>query len=100
MTLFVDYPAGMRNITEISKKFGEYIFDNEKFELNIDSCEEIDLSFIQLVESVRKYAKAAGKEFKLSGPAQGAVLATLRRAGFLDSISPEDSRFWLQREEN
>lgn len=64
--------------------------------LDIDTVEETDLTFIQLVESARRKAADAGQDFTLRHPAGGAVLEVLRRGGFLDDDTSERAKFWLQ----
>ncbi|MDP9809932.1 hypothetical protein J2W42_002791 [Rhizobium tibeticum] len=51
---------------------------------------EADLSFIQLIESTRRQAKAQRKSITLSLPAKGNVLKVLERAGFLDAFNSDD----------
>lgn len=61
-------------------------------------CEpEVDLSFIQLVESARLYAAAHGKALTLAQPASGSLLDVLERAGFIETASHEDALFWLHK---
>lgn len=58
---------------------------------------EVDLSFIQLVESARLYAGAHGKALTLAQPASGSLLDVLERAGFIETASHEDALFWLHK---
>lgn len=58
---------------------------------------EVDLSFIQLVESARLYAAAHGKALTLAQPASGSLLDVLERAGFIETASHEDALFWLHK---
>lgn len=59
-----------------------------------DDC-QVDISFIQLMEAARRYARASGKDLKLLKPARGSVLDVLQRGGFLNAASAEDAHFWL-----
>ncbi|WFS03605.1 hypothetical protein [Rhizobium tumorigenes] len=59
---------------------------------------EADLSFVQLIESARMDARAAGKRMRLASPATGSVLKVLKRGGFTDAQSAEDAQFWLHQE--
>jgi anti-anti-sigma regulatory factor len=56
---------------------------------------DIDVTFLQLVESARRSAAQAGLRIRLAKPAQGAVLETLTRAGFLSAPADDRTRFWL-----
>lgn len=64
--------------------------------VDIDDTNEIDLTFVQLIESARRKAAEAGRDFTLRKPASGAVLEVLRRGGFLDDETSERAKFWLQ----
>jgi len=64
--------------------------------VDIDDASEIDLTFIQLMESARRKAAETGRDFTLRRPADGAVLEVLRRGGFLDDETSERAKFWLQ----
>lgn len=67
--------------------------------IDIPESADADLSFIQLMEASRRYAEILGRGFHLSRPAQGSVLSTLSRGGFLTDMTPQDSQFWLHRKE-
>jgi ABC-type transporter Mla MlaB component len=64
--------------------------------VDIDGASEIDLTFVQLMESARRKAVETGRDFTLQRPASGAVLEVLRRGGFLDDETSERAKFWLQ----
>ncbi len=55
---------------------------------------EIDLTFLQLIESARRSMRETGTAFRLSAPAPDMVLETLRRAGFLCEPPDERTLFW------
>ncbi|CAN5537563.1 hypothetical protein BH10PSE4_BH10PSE4_33530 [soil metagenome] len=64
--------------------------------VDIDGVTEIDLTFIQLIESARRKVAATGLELTLRHPAGGVVFEGLRRGGFLDDDTSDRARFWLQ----
>jgi anti-anti-sigma regulatory factor len=64
--------------------------------VDIGSVDETDLTFVQLIESARRKAAEAGRDFTLRQPADGSVLEVLRRGGFLDDETSERAKFWLQ----
>ncbi|CDM59136.1 MULTISPECIES: hypothetical protein [Rhizobium] len=66
--------------------------------IDIPEHAEADLSFIQLIESARRQAKAQSKSITHSSPAKGNVLKVLERAGFLDAFNSDDAKFWLHKE--
>ncbi|MDF0661456.1 MULTISPECIES: STAS domain-containing protein [unclassified Rhizobium] len=96
----INLPDGLsiRTTSELYSKFTDAIRANDAITVNIPESAEADLSFVQLIESSRRQAKAEGKTFKLSTPASGSVLKVLERAGFIESFDQEDSKFWLHKE--
>ena len=89
---------GIRSVSEIYIKFTDEFQGRDTIVISIPENADVDLSFIQLIESSRRQAKAEGKTFKLSAPVRGSVLKVLDRAGFIDSFDQEDSKFWLHKE--
>lgn len=88
----------IRNVFELYSKFTDEFHSNDTIIIGIPEGAEADLSFVQLIESSRRQAKAKGKTFKLSSPASGSVLKVLERAGFIESFDHEDANFWLHKE--
>ena len=91
--------VNLRNIGDLKEKINTNILSVDIIEIDLERCSDIDLSALQLVESVRIYAASTGKQIKLSGPANAAVASTLTRAGFTERMSPEDRLFWLHKED-
>ena len=88
----------IRNISDLHSKITAAIGSNDPIVIDIPEYAEADLSFIQLIESARRQAKAQSKSITLSSPAKGHVLKVLERAGFLDAFNPDDAKFWLNKE--
>ena len=67
-------------------------------DVNVDlsSLGEVDLAFVQIIESARRAAEERGRTIRLLQPAQGALLQVLQRGGFLDPDDQARSDFWLQ----
>ena len=61
----------------------------------VDAGATVDLTFVQLIESTRRTATDAGRAFALAGPAEGGLLETLRRGGFVESAGQR--AFWLHQ---
>jgi hypothetical protein len=57
------------------------------------------LSFIQLIEASRVYARTEGKYITLTKPVPQGVLETLRRGGFLTDMDEASRLFWLHGKE-
>ncbi|UVD56050.1 STAS domain-containing protein [Rhizobium sp. Pop5] len=89
---------GIRHASELYSKLSDEFHSRDTIIISIPEGAEADLSFVQLIESTRRQAKAKGKTFKLSSPASGSVLKVLERAGFINSFDQEDEKFWLHKE--
>ena len=96
----INLPDGLsiRYASELHSKISDELHSKDVIIISIPEGAEADLSFVQLIESARRQAKAKGKTFKLSSPASGSVLKVLERAGFIESFDQEDTKFWLHKE--
>ena len=92
------YGLSIRYASELHSKISDEFHSKDAIIISIPESAEADLSFVQLIESARRQAKAKGKTFKLSSPASGSVLKVLERAGFIESFDQEDTKFWLHKE--
>ncbi|MGZ2485243.1 MFS superfamily sulfate permease-like transporter [Rhizobium pisi] len=88
----------IRHASELYSKLTDEFQSRDTIIISIPEGAEADLSFVQLIESSRRQAKAKGKTFKLSSPANGSVLKVLERAGFIELFDQEDAKFWLHKE--
>lgn len=61
--------------------------------LEIADANDIDLTFVQLVEAARLTASRKSKKFTLAAPATDVLLDVLTRGGFIDN--KPSSEFWL-----
>lgn len=98
MTYRVPEKVNIRNVKDIHGEILIYFKNNPAVEIDLDGCEDVDLSLVQLVESVRKSAAAQSRRVSLTKPANDMVRATLERAGFFASFTSDDARFWLHQE--
>jgi len=64
--------------------------------VDLDAVTEADLTFVQLIEALRRSATDAGRAVSLAHPAGEAVRDVLQRGGFLDDDTSERALFWLQ----
>jgi anti-anti-sigma regulatory factor len=62
--------------------------------LDLSAVAAPDLSVVQLVESARRTARAAGRDFALASAVPAPFHALLTRAGFLPA-SDDDAMFWF-----
>ncbi|MBS0411232.1 MAG: STAS domain-containing protein [Proteobacteria bacterium] len=63
--------------------------------VRIDPDASVDLTFVQIIESGRRSARETGAGLTLAAPAQGALLETLTRGGFVER--PDQRAFWLDQ---
>jgi anti-anti-sigma regulatory factor len=98
MTYIVPSKANIRNIKDIHADLLTYIKNNDEIKVDLDGCEENDLSLVQLIESGRKTAEAAGKPISLANPVSDSIKNTLDRAGLFEAFSKDDLKFWLHKE--
>lgn len=88
--------ATISNIAVIREIIVSTITHNEDATIDVSSLSEVDLTFVQLIESARRAAADRGRTIRLRAPAQGALLQVLQRGGFLGPEDPERSDFWLK----
>jgi hypothetical protein len=91
--LSVSGDATIRATGDVHRRLSDALRDHGEVLLEASELTEVDLTFVQVVESARRTAKAAGKRFGLSAPASGGLLEVLQRGGFLQP--PSGQGFWL-----
>ncbi|AYD03211.1 STAS domain-containing protein [Neorhizobium sp. NCHU2750] len=87
----------VRAIVAVREDMLKFIDKHDAGTIELAADVQVDISFLQVVEAARVYAGTAGKSIALSQPASGALLETLRRSGFLEDMSAEDTKFWLHQ---
>ncbi|GEO85536.1 MULTISPECIES: STAS domain-containing protein [Alphaproteobacteria] len=93
----LDQIANIRNISNIHSEISSALSSSPALTLDLADVPDVDLSFVQLLESARLQASLEGKQLTLSQPASGTLLDVLRRAGVIETASPEDAQFWLHK---
>ena len=86
-------PADIRTIAECHGRLLEAMTGNKAVQVDLVQLTESDLTFVQLLESARRYAACAGITISLSAPAGTGLCEILRRGGFLSAA--ECRAFWL-----
>jgi hypothetical protein len=84
---------GIGAIADSHAQLVEALARHDHVVASVDPAASIDLLGVQLIESARRTALAAGGTFVLAEPATGDFHETLRRGGFLDAA--EHRAFWL-----
>lgn len=88
----------VRVVAEIHGRVVEAVRSHQAVTALIAADAEVDLTFVQLMEAARRAAAQAGGELTLSVAAEGRLLETLQRGGFL--ADPERRQFWLLETED
>jgi ABC-type transporter Mla MlaB component len=97
-TLSISGALTVRRADELAVLFRTAVAESTRLILEVSDVSEADLSFVQLVESLRRSSARSGAGVRLARPAEGALLSLLDRGGFLDPATPERAAFWTQSE--
>ena len=92
-------PLTIRQVAAVHEAIRSALGGKDAVLLSIAEDAEVDLSFLQLVHAARLQAAVDGRTLALDRPADGNLLSTLERAGFLTDADPRDREFWLHRKE-
>ncbi|WP_296041695.1 STAS domain-containing protein [uncultured Agrobacterium sp.] len=94
-TVTLPSSLSIRGINAIHETLLSAFQEKSAIVLDIPEDATVDLSFVQLVESSRLYAREQGKFITLKKPATQGVVETLERAGFLENMDEASRLFWL-----
>ena len=89
--------TGIRNIAKFYPELSAALSGTQPVILDLADEPEVDLAFVQVVESARLFARTHARTLSLSQPASGSLLDVLARAGFIENASDEDALFWLHK---
>jgi hypothetical protein len=89
----------IRGIAAVHESLLNAFSTNNAVTVEIPDDAHVDLSFVQLIEASRLYARTEGKYITLKKPASPGVLETLRRGGFLTNMDEATRLFWLHGKE-
>jgi ABC-type transporter Mla MlaB component len=99
-TRHIESLTGAQTILEamaLRERLIDIVRDHETIEIDCAGLEEADVTFLQLLIAAGKAAVAAKKSFTL-GACSDAMVAVLRRAGFIPDDArgtPSDLNCWL-----
>jgi len=96
-TIILSDDISISTIGEAHAKFVQAFGIHNQVIGSVDAAASVDLSGVQLIESARRTALAAGGTFVLAVPAAGDLFETLRRGGFL--ATRDQRAFWLKNPE-
>lgn len=94
-TLALSEALTIRNVQATKDLLLEKLLSESSLVLDIPKGAECDLSFVQMVESVRMFAQTHGKVVTLLNPAEDGLLSILERGGFLTAMDSSDRLFWF-----
>ncbi len=89
--------SGVIDVRSIQKPFQaikKAAASGRDIQIDLAAVTEIDITFVQLIESARRSAAQAGTGISLAKPATGMVLETLQRGGFLPDPPDARTQFW------
>lgn len=98
--LLLPQQLGLRQVTDLQQVLLSALAEHGDVALSVPDDAETDLSFIQLLLSLRRHADTHNKHITLAAPAAGHFLATLERSGILTDAASQDLNFWLHRKED
>lgn len=88
-------PADIKTAGKLHRQLLNALQKHAAVEIDVAKTTEFDLTFVQLMESARRFAAAEGKSLCLSAPATGSLAEILARGGFLKEAS--NAEFWLRK---
>lgn len=88
----------LRSVEALRETLLDGFAEQSAVDLDVSALEEVDLSFVQLVEAARVHASRENATIRLVSPANPALAALLARAGFLTQPSADDIDFWFHGE--
>lgn len=88
----------IREISEIHQQLLQAFAGANRLCLDIDDDAQVDLSFVQLIESARRYAEENGKTLLIARPAGANVRTILERCGLANDDVRGSARFWFHEE--
>jgi hypothetical protein len=92
-------PLNVRSIQPVHRALKDGLEANQSLVVELEETADVDVSFVQLMESARIYAANNGKTLALSQPVGAPLREALTRAGFTDSLTPDRARFWFHQGE-
>ena len=87
----------IRGVVEAHARLTEVLAASNAVVVDVEANASVDLTFVQLLESARRTAREGGGSIRLARPAEGSLLETLERGGFL--AAEPDRDFWLMQAE-
>lgn len=88
----------VQSACKLQQDIASHFATGQSVVLDVTCLLNIDLSFIQIIESARLQAESDGLQFSLSTSVPEAVQAVLDRAGLSNNMSPADTAFWFDGE--
>ena len=94
-TLKMPQALSIRSIASAHGVLLDRLKDTDRLVVEVAKDADADLSFVQLMEAARNFAAQNDKTITLKEPADGQLLQTLRRGGFLSRMDEASRQFWL-----
>ncbi len=91
----VPHSVTVRSVAGFKEQLSAAFDADGEIVLDLAALSELDLSFVQLVQSARIDLTRNNRAVRLAQPTGDAVAALLGRAGFLTDPDPADVDFWF-----
>jgi anti-anti-sigma regulatory factor len=86
----------VRTISDTHQKLTSELRNTDSLLIDVREVDDVDLTFVQLIESARRSASKDGKRLAMAAPFPPALRDLLERGGFLGA--GDSASFWKQRE--
>lgn len=86
----------VRTITEAHQKLLSESVNADTILVDASKVTDVDLTFVQLIESARRSASKDGKRLTMAAPLPPVLRDLLERGGFLSA--GDSASFWKQKE--
>ncbi len=86
----------VRTISDTHQRLASEFANTDTLLIDASDVADVDLTFVQLIESARRTASKEGKSITMAAPLPQALRYLLERGGFLSA--GDSAPFWKQRE--
>ncbi len=86
----------VRTIADTHRELASKLQNADALLIDVRKVTDVDLTFVQLIESARRSASTDGKRLTLAAPLPPPLRDLLERGGFLSA--GDGASFWKQRE--
>jgi hypothetical protein len=92
-----------RTVAEFAAKFAGHLRESAEAEpmvIDVSELEDVDLTFVQVVDVYRNELADAGRSLVLNTQSNPNITSLLSRCGYLEGADRSDLEFWIGEETN